>query len=135
MSSQIHQNYSTQVEAVVNPSQPGSAGHPHLPLDREDVALFCELAEKKPKGAEHLLKLQNKQGGRILLQGVLKPPQNGWGKAQGAMEATLALERNLTRPSWSCRPWVLPADPHLWNFLKDHFWGEEMKFIKMMGYT
>uniref|UniRef100_G1Q9J7 Ferritin light chain n=1 Tax=Myotis lucifugus TaxID=59463 RepID=G1Q9J7_MYOLU len=134
MSSQIHQNYSTQVEAVVNPSQPASASHPHLPFDGEDVALFCELAEKKLKGAEHLLKLQNKQGGRILLQDMLKPPQTGWGKAQDAMEATLALERNLTQALLELQALGSTPNPQLCDFLENHFQDEEVKLIKMMGH-
>nr|KAF6310690.1 hypothetical protein mMyoMyo1_008748 [Myotis myotis] len=89
MRSHIHQNYSTEVEAAANrlASLHLRASHTYLSLgfyfdrDRDDVALkgmgrfFRELTEKKHEGAEHLLKLQNKRGGRILFQDVLKPPQ------------------------------------------------------------
>lgn len=68
---------------------------------RNDVALegmghfFHELA-KKHEGAEHFLKLQNKQGGRILFQDVQKPSQDDWAKFR-AMEAALALEKSLNQ--------------------------------------
>nr|KAF6268617.1 hypothetical protein mMyoMyo1_005355 [Myotis myotis] len=109
MSSQIRQNYSTEVEAAVNrlANLHLRASYTYLSLgyyfDRDDVALegvghfFRELAEKKREGAEHLLKLQNKRGGRILFQDVQKPSQDEWGKTQDAMEAALALEKNLNQ--------------------------------------
>ncbi|KAK1345239.1 hypothetical protein QTO34_013949 [Cnephaeus nilssonii] len=92
------------------PGRPASAGRPtYLSLDfyfnlhDEDVALqgmghfFRELAEKKCEGAEHLLKVQDQCCGRILFPDVLKPSQDDWGKTQDAMEAALALERNLNQ--------------------------------------
>ncbi|XP_014401611.1 PREDICTED: ferritin light chain-like [Myotis brandtii] len=78
MSSQMPQNYPTDVEAAVNrlASLHLRASHTYLSLgfyfDREDVALeglgcfFCELAEKKREGSERLLKIQNQLRGRIL---------------------------------------------------------------------
>ncbi|ELK36477.1 Ferritin light chain [Myotis davidii] len=86
MSSQIRQNYSTEVEAVVNllANLHLWISHTYLSLGsyfhREDVALrgmghfFRELAEKC-KGPEHLLKLQNQHGGHVLFQDVQKPSQ------------------------------------------------------------
>nr|KAF6268613.1 hypothetical protein mMyoMyo1_005355 [Myotis myotis] len=96
MSSQIRQNYSTEVEAAVNrlANLHLRASYTYLSLgyyfDRDDVALegvghfFRELAEKKREGAEHLLKLQNKRGGRILFQDV-QPP--GWAGRVSLREA------------------------------------------------
>ncbi|EPQ04169.1 Ferritin light chain [Myotis brandtii] len=86
MSSQIHQNCSIEVEAAVNnlANLYLQTSHTYLSLGFhfhcDDVTLvgeghlFCELAEKH-EGAECLLKLQNKCGGRILFRDVLKPPQ------------------------------------------------------------
>nr|KAF6268618.1 hypothetical protein mMyoMyo1_005355 [Myotis myotis] len=128
MSSQIRQNYSTEVEAAVNrlANLHLRASYTYLSLgyyfDRDDVALegvghfFRELAEKKREGAEHLLKLQNKRGGRILFQDVQKPSQDEWGKTQDLH----AL--GSTR-----------VDPHLCDFLENHFLDEEVKLIKKMG--
>ncbi|EPQ06806.1 Ferritin light chain 1 [Myotis brandtii] len=107
-------------------------------FNQDDVALegaghfFWELAEKKHEGAEHLLKLQNQHGGRILFQDMLKPPKMS-GQNSGRMEATLALERNLNQALLELQAQVLPTDPQL--FLQNHFLSEGVKLIKKMGYT
>ncbi|ELK26673.1 Ferritin light chain [Myotis davidii] len=145
MSSQIRQNYSTEVEAAVShlANLHLRAAHTFLSLgyyfDRDDVALegvghfFRELAEKQ-EGAEHLLKFQNKRGGRILFQDVQKPSQDEWGKTQNAMEATLALEKNLNQALWDLHALgSTRVYPHLCNFLENHFLDEEVKLIKKMG--
>ncbi|XP_029331404.1 ferritin light chain 1-like [Mus caroli] len=109
MTSQIRQNYSTEVEAAVNRlvNLHLRASYTYLSLgfffNRDDVALegvghfFRELAEEKREGAERLLELQNDRGGRALFQDVQKPSQDEWGKTQEAMEAALALEKNLNQ--------------------------------------
>ena len=78
MSSQICQNYYTEVEATVNPlaNLHLQASYTYLSLgfcsNPDHVALqgvghfFQELAEKKCDGTEHLLKLQNWHGDCIL---------------------------------------------------------------------
>ncbi|XP_014317094.1 ferritin light chain [Myotis lucifugus] len=142
MSSQICQNYSTEVEAAVNRlAKPHlRASYTYLSLgyyfDRDDVALegVGELAEKKREGAEHLLKLQNKRCGRILFQDVQKPSQDEWGKTQDAMEAALALEKNLNQALLDLHALgSTRVDPHLCDFLENHFLDEEVKLIKKMG--
>ncbi|XP_016061479.1 PREDICTED: ferritin light chain [Miniopterus natalensis] len=146
MSSQIRQNYATEVEAAVNrlANLHLRASYTYLSLgfyfDRDDVALegvghfFRELAEKKREGAEHLLKMQNQRGGRILFQDVMKPSQDEWGKTQDAMEAAMALERNLNQALLDLHALgSARADPHLCDFLENHFLDEEVKLIKKMG--
>ncbi|KAL6063276.1 hypothetical protein STEG23_011731 [Scotinomys teguina] len=79
MSSQVRQNYSTEVEAAVNRlvNLHLRTSYTYLSLgyyfDRDDVALegvghfFRELAEeKKREGTKRLLKIQNDRGGRAL---------------------------------------------------------------------
>ena len=78
MTSQIRQNYSTEVEAAVNRlvNLHLRASYTYLSLgyyfDRDDVALeglghfFLELAKEKGEGAEHLPKMQNWRSGRAL---------------------------------------------------------------------
>ena len=84
MSSQIRQNYSTEVEAAVNHlvNMQLQASYTYLSLgfyfDHNDVALegvghfFRELAKEKHKGVEHLLKLQNQHGSHALFLDVQK---------------------------------------------------------------
>ncbi|XP_036691878.1 ferritin light chain-like [Balaenoptera musculus] len=146
MSSQICQNYSTEVEAAVNRlvNMHLRASYTYLSLgfyfDRDDVALegvghfFRELAEEKHESAERLLKMQNQRGGRALFQDVQKPSQDEWGKTQDAVEAAINMEKNLNQAlldlhALGCaRP-----DPHLCDFLESHFLDEEVKLIKKMG--
>ncbi|EPQ19007.1 Ferritin light chain [Myotis brandtii] len=135
MSSQIRQNYSTEVEAVVPrlTKLPLRAPHTYLSLgfhfDREDGALeglgrFCKLAEKH-EGTEHLLKMQTQRGGRILFQDVQKPPQDEWAKLR-TMEATLASERNLNQALSALQALGSTravADPQLCDFRQNHVPG------------
>ncbi|XP_036127225.1 ferritin light chain-like [Molossus molossus] len=146
MSSQIRQNYSTVVEAAVNSlaNLHLQASHTYLSLifyfDRDVVALegvghcFHELAEKKREGTEHLLKLQNQRGSRVLFQDVVKSSHDEWGKTQDAMEATLALEKNLNQVLLDLHALgSTHVDPHFCDFLENHFLEKEVKLIKKMG--
>uniref|UniRef100_A0ABK0KWL6 Ferritin n=1 Tax=Rattus norvegicus TaxID=10116 RepID=A0ABK0KWL6_RAT len=137
MTSQIRQNYSTEVEAAVNRlvNLHLRASYTYLSLgfffDRDDVALegvghfFRELAEEKREGAERLLKLQNERGGRALFQDVQKPSQDEWGKT---------LEKNLNQALLDLHALgSARTDPHLCDFLESHFLDKEVKLIKKMG--
>uniref|UniRef100_A0A2K6MH37 Ferritin n=1 Tax=Rhinopithecus bieti TaxID=61621 RepID=A0A2K6MH37_RHIBE len=104
MSSQIHQNYSTDVGAAVNSlvNLYLQDSYSYLSLgfyfDRDDVALegvshfFRKLAEEKCEGYECLQKMQNQRGGHTVFQDVKKP-----GKTPNAMKAAMALEKKLNQ--------------------------------------
>jgi ferritin light chain len=70
----------------------------------------------------------------VLIQDEQKPSQDEWGKTLDAMGAVLTLETNLSQPIL-----VLQAlgstqtDPHLCDFLENHFLGKEVKLSKKMG--
>uniref|UniRef100_A0A8D2JPQ5 Ferritin n=1 Tax=Sciurus vulgaris TaxID=55149 RepID=A0A8D2JPQ5_SCIVU len=128
MASQIRQNYSTEVEAAVNRlvNLHLQASYTYLSLgyyfDRDDVAL---------EGVGHffrdLLKMQNQRGGRALFQDVQKLSQDEWGNTQGAMEAALALEKNLNQAILDLHALgSTRTDPHLCDFLENHFLDEEV---------
>ncbi|XP_064231895.1 ferritin light chain-like [Aotus nancymaae] len=146
MSSQIRQNYSTDVEAAVNHlvNVYLQASYTCLSLgyyfDGDDVALegmshfFHELAEEKREGYECLLKMQNQRGGHALFQDIKKPAQDEWGKTLDAMEAAMALEKNLNQVLLDLHALgSARTDPHLCDFLESHFLDEEVKIIKKMG--
>ncbi|XP_075410248.1 ferritin light chain-like [Tenrec ecaudatus] len=146
MSSQIRQNDSADAEAsvhrLVNLHLQASATCLSLGCfsDRDDVALeggwhfFRELAKEKREGAEHLLKLQNQRGGRALFQDVQKPSQDEWGRTLDAMEAALALEKKLNQALLDLHAaGSTHTDPHLCDFLENHFLDKEVKFLKKMG--
>uniref|UniRef100_A0A8C2VGW1 Ferritin/DPS domain-containing protein n=1 Tax=Chinchilla lanigera TaxID=34839 RepID=A0A8C2VGW1_CHILA len=113
MSSQVRQNYSTEVEAAVNRlvNLHLRASYTYLSLGhyfaRDDVAL-----------------MQNQRGGRALFQDVQKPSEDEWGKTLDAMEAALAVEKNLNQAL---------LDLHALGSAKNHFLDEEVKVIKKIG--
>nr|XP_035938093.1 LOW QUALITY PROTEIN: ferritin light chain-like [Halichoerus grypus] len=139
MNFQIHQNYSTEVEAAINclVNMHLQASYTYLSLgfyfDHDDVALknmghFFELVDKKPKGPECLLKMQNQCSGHTLFQDVQKPSQDEWGKTLDSMEATLLLEKNLNQALLDLHAQgSAHADPHLYDFLENLFLDEEVK--------
>uniref|UniRef100_H0Y0K4 Ferritin n=1 Tax=Otolemur garnettii TaxID=30611 RepID=H0Y0K4_OTOGA len=146
MSSQIHQNYSSDVEAAVNRlvDLHLRASCTYLSLgyyfDRDDVALkgvghfFRELVEEKREGSECLLKMQTQHGSRALSLDVQKPSQDEWGSTLDAMEAALALEKSLNQALLDLpAPGSARTDPHLCDFLESHFLDEEVKLLKKMG--
>ncbi|XP_054574012.1 ferritin light chain-like [Eptesicus fuscus] len=144
MSSQIHQNYSTRVEAAFNclVNLHLQAFYTYLSLSfyfsHQDMALegvghfFHELAEKH-KGADCLLKMQNQCSSKAFFHKVQKPSQDEWGKTQDAMEAAMALEKNLNQALLDLHTLGSTSkDPHLCDFLKNHFL-DEVKIIRNMG--
>ncbi|VCX39427.1 unnamed protein product, partial [Gulo gulo] len=82
---------------------------------RDDVALegvglfFHKLTEEKRKSAQRLLKMQAQRGGSVLEKSLNQ-----------ALLDLLALGPART-------------DPHLCDFLENHFLDEEVKLIKKMG--
>ncbi|KAK7825579.1 hypothetical protein U0070_016219 [Myodes glareolus] len=113
MTSQVRQNYSTEVEAAVNHlvNLHLRASYTYLSLgyyfDRDDMVLEGD---------------------------VQKPSQDEWGKTQEAMEAVLALEKNLNQALLDLHSLgSARTDPHLCDFLENHFLDEEVKVIKKMG--
>ncbi|EHB12280.1 Ferritin light chain 1 [Heterocephalus glaber] len=126
MTSQICQNYSTEVEAAVSclVNLHLRASYTYLSLgyyfNHDDVALagmdhfFHELAKEKCKGAKHLLKMQNQHRGRVLFQDGQKHSEDEWGKTLDAVEAALALEKNLNQALLDLHTLgSVKTDPHL----------------------
>ena len=112
MRSQIHQSYSTKVEAAINrlaslplsgllfPTRTcGSAGRgPLLP----------RVIKEKRECALRLLKMQT--GGRPRLRPqVQKPPQDAWVKPWRPWKPLWSWRRARTRLFWICMPGVLPT--------------------------
>ena len=80
------------------------------------------------------MKLQNQRGGRAVFLEVQKPSQDEWGKTQDAMEAALLLEKNLSQALLDLHGLAsAQGDPHICDFLENHFLDEEVKLIKKMG--
>nr|XP_058151743.1 ferritin light chain-like [Dasypus novemcinctus] len=141
MTSQIHQNYSTNVEASVNRlvNMQLQASYTYLCLGyyfhHDNVALkgvdhfFLELKEQS-EGTKHFLKMQNQCGGHALFQDMQKPSKDECGNTLDAMEAALVLEKSFLdlHALGSAN-----TDPHPCDLLENHFLDEEVKLIKKIG--
>ncbi|XP_062940924.1 ferritin light chain-like [Cynocephalus volans] len=145
-SSQICHNYSTEVEATVNCllNLHLWASYACLSLgfyfDHHRVTLeglshfFRELAKENCQGAKHLLKMQNHCSSHSVLQDVQKPSQDEQSKTLGAMEAAVALEKNLNQTLLDLHAvGSAHTDSHHYDFLESHFLGEEVKLMKKIG--
>ena len=97
-------------------------------------SLFLQLAKEKREGMESLLKMQNQHAGRVLFLDMQKPSQDEWGKTQDTMEAALLVEKNLDQALLDLHDLgSAHTDPHICDFLENHFLDEEVKLIKKMG--
>uniref|UniRef100_A0ABI7VW61 Ferritin n=1 Tax=Felis catus TaxID=9685 RepID=A0ABI7VW61_FELCA len=147
MSTQIQQNYSAQMEAalqcLVNLHLQASYTYLSLRFYFEggnDVApkgmgrFFQGLAEEKREGAHRLFKMRNQWSGCPFLQDWQELSQDGWRGSVDAMEAAVALEKNLNQALLDLHALgAANGDPCLCDLLKSHFLEEEMKVIKKMG--
>ncbi|KAI5940664.1 Ferritin light chain [Manis javanica] len=72
--------------------------------------------------------------GHHLFQDMQKPTQDEWGKALGAMGATMVPEENLSQALWVCMLWVVNVQTsNSGTSGGNHFLDEEVKLIKKMG--
>uniref|UniRef100_A0A667I3Y8 Ferritin n=1 Tax=Lynx canadensis TaxID=61383 RepID=A0A667I3Y8_LYNCA len=95
---------------------------------------FQELAEEKREGAHRLFKMRNQWSGCPFLQDWQELSQDGWRGSVDAMEAAMALEKNLNQALLDLHALgAANGDPGLCDLLKSHFLEEEMKVIKKMG--
>merc|ERR1712043_79784 len=107
--SQCRQNYHQDSEAGINRqiNMELYASYTYqsmsLYFDRDDVALpgfakfFKASSDEEREHAEKLMAYQNKRGGRIVLQNIQKPERDEWGTGLDAMQAALALEKNVNQ--------------------------------------
>ncbi|XP_035581514.1 ferritin light chain-like [Zalophus californianus] len=146
MSAQIHQDYSAEVEAalqrLVNLHLQASYTYCALCFffEGNDVALkgaghfFQELSEEKHEGAPRFLKMQNQWSGCPLHQDEQNLSEDKWLSSVDAMEAVMALEKNLNQALLDLHALgSANTDPRLCDFLESHFLEEVMKLIKKMG--
>ena len=85
---------------------------------------------------ESLLKMQNKCSGHPLFLDMQKSSEDEWGKTQGPLEAALLIQKNLNQTILDLHGLgSARADPHLCDFLENHFLDEEVKLIKKMVTT
>jgi ferritin heavy chain len=109
-------------------------------FDRDDVALngfhkfFKKQAEEEREHADKLMKYQNMRGGRIVLQNIQKPERDEWGSGLEAMQAALALEKNVNQTLLDLHAVASGhSDAQMTDFLEKEFLEEQVKSIKELA--
>ncbi|XP_068161492.1 ferritin, lower subunit-like [Antennarius striatus] len=146
MQSVVRQNLHSDTEFDINKliNIKLSASYTYLSLgmyfDRDDVALpnfsgfFLERSMKEREQAEKLLEYQNMRGGRILLQTINKPTREDWRGGLDAMSFSLNYQKFLNTCILDVHNRASTnVDPHLSDFLEQHFLTDSHDTIKKLG--
>ncbi|KAB7496118.1 Ferritin, heavy subunit [Armadillidium nasatum] len=138
MASLIRQNYHEDCEALINKqiNMELYASYVYLSMsyyyDRDDVSLpgigkFFKKASGEER--EHAMKLL--EAAKLSFSLLKLQPMQEWGTALNGLEAALSLEKqvnqsllDLHKKGDSC------GDPHLTNFLEEHYLEEQVEAIK-----
>lgn len=143
---QPRQNYHAESEAGVNKqiNLELYASYAYQSMawyfDRDDVALkgfakyFRKNSEEEREHAEKLMKFQNQRGGRIVLQDIKKPERDEWGTGLDAMQAALALEKNVNQSLLDLHKLCDGhGDAQMADFLEANYLTEQVEAIKEMS--
>ncbi|XP_046906742.1 ferritin, lower subunit-like [Hypomesus transpacificus] len=146
MQSLVKHNYHPECEADINKliNTKLGASYTYLALgmffDRDDVALpsfssfFLERSGKEREHAETLLEYQNMRGGNVLLQTVAKPSREDWKGGLDAISFSLDFQKSLNSSILEVhRRAGSHTDPHLCDFLEQHFLDDSHKTMKQLG--
>lgn len=109
-------------------------------FDRDDVALpgFCKYfktcSDEEREHSEKLMKFQNQRGGRIVLQNIQKPERDEWGSGLEAMQAALALEKNVNQSLLDLHTVAgNNNDAQFCDWIESNFLSEQVKAIKELS--
>lgn len=146
MQSLVKQNFHSECEADINKliNTKLGASYTYLALgmyfDRHDVALpnfsgfFLERSVKEREQAEILLEYQNMRGGNVLLQTIAKPSREDWRGGLDAISFSLEHQKSLNSSILEVHGKAgTNADPHLCDFLEQHFLTDSHDTIKKLG--
>ncbi|XP_029383084.1 ferritin, middle subunit [Echeneis naucrates] len=146
MQSVVKQNLHSETEGDVNKliNLKLNASYTYLSLgmffDRDDISLpkfssfFLERSVKEREQAEKLLGYQNMRGGRILLQTIAKPSREDWRGGLDAMSFSLEYQKSLNTAILDVhRRASNHTDPHLCDFVEQHFLIDSHDTIKKLG--
>ncbi|XP_002742298.1 soma ferritin-like [Saccoglossus kowalevskii] len=146
MTSQCRQNYHTECEAAVNKqiNMELYASYAYQSMafyfDRDDVALpgfykfFKDSSDEEREHAEKLMKFQNKRGGRVVLQNITKPERDEWGTGLDAMQAALALEKNVNQALLDLHTVAEGhGDSQMMDFIEESYLEEQVESIKKIS--
>merc|ERR1711893_405924 len=143
---QPRQNYHAECEAGVNKqiNLELYASYVYQSMsfyfDRDDVALpgfakfFSQSSEEEREHAEKLMKFQNQRGGRIVLQSIQKPERDEWGTGLEAMQAALALEKNVNQALLDLHTLSdSHNDAQMSDFIEGNYLTEQVEAIKELS--
>ncbi|KAM6951369.1 ferritin, middle subunit [Aplochiton taeniatus] len=146
MQSLIRQNLHLESEADINKliNTKLTASYTYLALgmyfDRDEVALpnfssfFLERSIKEREQAEKLLEYQNMRGGRVLFQTITKPIKENWRGGLDAISFSLEYQKALNTSILEVHNRASShTDPHLCDFLEEHFLSDSHDTIKKLG--
>ncbi|XP_028845021.1 ferritin, lower subunit isoform X2 [Denticeps clupeoides] len=146
MMSAVRHNLHAENEAGINKliNAKLNASYTYLALgmyfDRDDMALpnfsrfFLDRSEKERDHAEKLLEYQNMRGGRILLQTISKPSREDWKGGLDAISFSLDFQKSLNSSLLELhRAAGAHTDPHLCDFVENHFLTDSHDTIKQLG--
>lgn len=109
-------------------------------FDRDDVALkgfskyFQKSSDEEREHASKFMKFQNQRGGRIVLQNIQKPERDEWGSGLDAMQAALALEKNVNQSILDLHKLAENhGDSQMTDWLESHFLTEQVEAIKELS--
>merc|ERR1712141_597291 len=141
--SQCRQNFHSEAEAGINRqiNMELYASYTYQSMafwfDRDDVALpgfakfFKKSSEEEREHAEKLMAYQNKRGGRIVLQNIQKPERDEWGSGLDAMQAALALEKNVNQSLLDLHKLAdSHGDAQMCDFIEGTYLEEQVDAIK-----
>lgn len=146
MTSQCRQNYHPDSEAAINKqiNLELFASYVYQSMayyfDRDDVSLpgfhkfFKQSSDEERDHAEKFMSYQNKRGGRIVLQAVMKPEQDEWGSGLDAVQMALQLEKNINQSLLDLHKIAADhSDSHLCDFLESEFLSHQVESIKELA--
>ncbi|RUP49092.1 ferritin-like superfamily [Jimgerdemannia flammicorona] len=139
------QNFSTSAEDSINQQiqveQTASQTYQAMAawFSRDNVALpglaafFRKQAQEESEHAQILINYQNTRGGRVVLNNVPQPEAE-WTSAKNAIEASLALEKDVNKSLLNLTALAQDQnDHHLDNFLKTTFLDEQVRSIEELA--
>jgi len=109
-------------------------------FERDDIALygfakfFRKSSDEENEHARLLMEFQNKRGGRVVLQNIMKPEKDEWGTSLDAIQAALALEKQVNVALLDLHKVAITHnDNHMTNFLENHYLNEQVESIKQLA--
>lgn len=142
----VRQNFHSDCEDTINKqiNMELYASYAYLAVayhfDRHDVALkgffefFKKNSDEEREHAQKLMKYLNDRGGRIQLSPIQPPPKFDFDTGIEAMQCALQLERDVNESLLKLHDLASKHnDPHLTDFIEEHFLDEQVKSIKQIG--